>query len=92
MKEITNRLTVGSAYVFFTVWLVYKIVEIRSNITPELGSYEYDPIHGRTQAELTEDSQHGDVQDQPSGRVQHGLKPVEKIRMRPEQVVSIKVN
>ena len=27
----------------------------------------------------------GDVQGQPSDQVQHGLKPVEKIGMRPEQ-------
>ena len=47
--------------------------------SPDWKPVELDTDISRLVAEL------GDVQDQRSGRVQRGLKPVEEIGMRPEQ-------
>ena len=59
-------------------------------VTDHKGDLEVDPSPDWKPVELVADgswyvAELGDVQDQPSGRVQHGLKPVEKIGMRPEQ-------
>ena len=59
-------------------------------VTNHKGDLEVDPSSDWKPVELVADgswyvAELGDVQDQPSSRVQHGLKPVEKIGMRPEQ-------
>ena len=59
-------------------------------VSDHKGDLEVDPSPDWKPVKLVADgswyvAELGDVQDQPSGRVQHGLKPVEKIGMRPEQ-------
>ena len=58
-------------------------------VTDHRGDLEVDPSSDWKPVELVADgswyvAELGDVQDQPSGRVQHGLKPVKKIGMRPD--------
>ena len=59
-------------------------------VTDRKGDLEIDPSPDCKPVELVADgswyvAELGDVQNQPSGRVQHGLEPVEKIGVRPEQ-------
>ena len=59
-------------------------------VTDHKGDLKVDPSPDWKPEELVTDgiwymTELGDVQDQPSGQVQHGLKPVEKIEMRPKQ-------
>ena len=59
-------------------------------MTDHKGDLEVDPSLDWKPVELVADSslyvaEREDVQDQPSGRVKHGLKPVMEIGMRPNR-------
>ena len=59
-------------------------------VSDHKGDLEVDPFPDWKPVELVADgswyvAELKDVQDQLSGRVQHGLKPVEEIGMRPKQ-------
>ena len=71
---------------------LHQILKRSTNhtVSDHKGDLEVDPSPDWKPVELVaKGSQYvaelGDVHDQPSGRVQHGLKPVEEIGMRPEQ-------